>query len=561
MFPALHQRRPARWAAAVAAVTVLSLAAALMAPVPVAAKNGAVGPVSRGPSVLAAWIFLDMDPSHWAAPFVGPMHRLAVIRGYPDGRFYPNKSVSQVEALVMVLRALGYDEDELDPTARYRGLPRAAAWAEPYVALADDIGLLDELPGFNPQKAASRAWVAALLVAAAGVDEEAVEEALGLAPFRDMDDVPPEVRVMVRLAAALGWFQGYPGNWFQPNRPVTRAEMAALIARFLDYEDLPALDGVVRGTIVEVDDEGVTLRERSGTRTYRFAREVTVVVNDRLAGIDDLAPGMKAWAHVVDREIVHISARGKAAQPATFQVTGVIEQLRASGSTLRIRVDGQTYDVDPKVKVYNANNRPIGFKDLQVDWEVQMRGEVRNGRKVVTEIRVLDEGVVERVVKATVYQVDVDAEKLEVVLDGGTRKTRVDAEGVPVYHIGTGGQASKIAFYRLTPGDALELVYENEELVEIRRTGRGSQVIGVIASVTLDGPRRGLMVDLDLDAEKEDLDWYPFAALVDVADELDGRDIRRLDQLRAGFEVRLTLDAQERIIRVVVTGVENDAGR
>jgi len=46
-----------------------------------------------------------------------------------------------------------------------------------------------------------------------------------------------------------------------------------------------------------------------------------------------------------------------------------------------------------------------------------------------------------------------------------------------------------------------------------------------------------------------------------VADELDGRDIRRLDQLRAGFEVRLTLDAQERIIRVVVTGVENDAGR
>ncbi|HEX6988528.1 MAG TPA: S-layer homology domain-containing protein, partial [Bacillota bacterium] len=215
MFQALQRRRPFRLAAVLAAVLVFTLAATLLLPPASAHAQGRGGFIPPGHMKKAAFVFfIDLDDSHWAAPFVGPMHRLSVIRGYPDGRFQPNKPVSQVEALVMVLRALGY-EDQLDPDARYRGLPRAASWAEPYVALADDIGLLDDLPGFNPMRPASRAWVAALLVAAAGVDEDAVEEALGV-EFRDMDDIPAEVRMFVRLAAALGWFKGYPGNWFQP---------------------------------------------------------------------------------------------------------------------------------------------------------------------------------------------------------------------------------------------------------------------------------------------------------------------------------------------------------
>src|SRR5690606_35325913 len=156
-----------------AVVTVVSLAATMILPVAAHAQSKGRGPALLPPGQskkIAFVFFVDMDDSHWAAPFVGPMHRLSVIRGYPDGKFQPNKPVTQAEALVMVLRALGY-EDDLDPKARYRGLPRAAAWAEPYVALADRIGLLDDLPGFNAMKPASRAWVAALLVAAADVDE------------------------------------------------------------------------------------------------------------------------------------------------------------------------------------------------------------------------------------------------------------------------------------------------------------------------------------------------------------------------------------------------------
>lgn len=557
MFRALQQRRLTRLAALVAAVTVVSLAATMVLPAAAHAQGRGPGFMPPGHAKKIAFVFfVDMEDSHWAAPFVGPMHRLSVIRGYPDGKFQPNKPVTQAEALVMVLRALGY-EDDLDPKARYRGLPRAAAWAEPYVALADRIGLLDDLPGFNAMKPASRAWVAALLVAAADVDEDAVEEALGLQAFRDMHDVPAEVRVMVRLAAALGWFKGYPGNWFQPNKPVTRAEMAALIARFLDYDRLPAVDGIVRGTITNVQDDRVTLREQSGTRTYRFADEATVVVNDQLADRDDLRAGMRAWAHVITGEIVHISARGTGdTAPRTFETTGDIERIRV-GRDRQLRVDGRTYDVDDRVEVRDVNNRRMDFEDLQVGWRVRLTGEIRNDQRVVTAIRVLDEGVTERVDQATLYDIDTVDRELDVVFADGSRNSRLDAAGVPVYDVDSRGRRSRIDLARLSPGDALELAYENDKLVEIRRTGRGSEVIGVITEIRLtSGSRGGLTIDRNLDPDVDDEAGYRFAAVVDVSDTVPGLVVRELRDLDEGYVVRLTLNSDDRIIRVVVTATE-----
>ena len=560
MFQALQQRRLSRLAVIVTAVMLFSLAAPMLLPPSEAHAKGPRGFMPPGHMKRATFVFfIDLDDSHWAAPFVGPMHRLSIIRGYPDGKFQPNKPVTQVEALVMIMRALGL-EDELDDVDRYPKLPGAARWAAPYVALADEKGLLDELPEFNPMKPASRAWVAALLVAAAGIDEDAVEEALGI-QFRDMDEIPAELQVFVRLAVTLGWFQGYPGNWFKPNKPVTRAEMAALIARFLEYEDAPAVDGIVRGTITEVDDDGLTLRERGGNRTYAFADELTVVVDGRLADVGDLRAGMRAWAHVLDGEIVHISARGAGDDDGdddkgqAFEVSGPIQGLE-TGNAPQIRVDGRWYDVADDVDVHDADGRRIDFDDLEVGWRVRLSGETREGQRVVTRIRVLDQGSTERVDRVTLYDVDVAGATLDVVYANGNRNSSLDASDAEVYDVDAGGKRTRIRLAALVPGDTLELVYKGNALVEIRRTGKGSEVIGVITQVRLSGSSRGLTIDRNLADDEEDVATYRFAAVVDVADSVPGLTVRDLGDLDEGHVVRVTLTSDNRIIAVLVTGTQ-----
>ena len=54
--------------------------------------------------------FTDVTESNWFSGYVGYCANAGIIIGYPDGTFGPNKPVTGYEALVMLLRAMGYDQ-------------------------------------------------------------------------------------------------------------------------------------------------------------------------------------------------------------------------------------------------------------------------------------------------------------------------------------------------------------------------------------------------------------------------------------------------------------------
>ena len=47
--------------------------------------------------------FLDVSNSHWANKRIKAMALHGIIKGYPGGFFRPNASISQIEALTMIL--------------------------------------------------------------------------------------------------------------------------------------------------------------------------------------------------------------------------------------------------------------------------------------------------------------------------------------------------------------------------------------------------------------------------------------------------------------------------
>ena len=66
-------------------------------------------------------IFPDVKHSHWAAPYINAAVRhpelkeKSIIRGYADGSFGPDKIVSYGEVCTMLLRMLGYKEEDVGP--------------------------------------------------------------------------------------------------------------------------------------------------------------------------------------------------------------------------------------------------------------------------------------------------------------------------------------------------------------------------------------------------------------------------------------------------------------
>ena len=115
-------------------------------------------------------IFPDVKHSHWAAPYINAAVRhpelkeKSIIRGYADGSFGPNKIVSYGEVCTMLLRMLGYKEEDVGPF-----------WPADYIAQAQAIGLTDGVTITDARAAVKRGDAAVLLLNALNTDKKGEE--------------------------------------------------------------------------------------------------------------------------------------------------------------------------------------------------------------------------------------------------------------------------------------------------------------------------------------------------------------------------------------------------
>lgn len=79
-------------------------------------------------------VFQDCTYTHWAAPYVKVAVSNKVITGYPDGTFKPNNNVSLEEAVTVLLRLLGYGDEDFGNT-----------WPYGQISLAQNIGIMDNV--------------------------------------------------------------------------------------------------------------------------------------------------------------------------------------------------------------------------------------------------------------------------------------------------------------------------------------------------------------------------------------------------------------------------------
>ena len=115
-------------------------------------------------------IFPDVKQGHWAAPYINAAVRhpelkeKAIIRGYADGKFGPDKVVSYGEVCTMLLRMLGYKEEDIGPF-----------WPADYLAQAQAIGLTDGISISNVRAAVKRGEAAVMLLNALSTDKKGEE--------------------------------------------------------------------------------------------------------------------------------------------------------------------------------------------------------------------------------------------------------------------------------------------------------------------------------------------------------------------------------------------------
>jgi uncharacterized repeat protein (TIGR02543 family) len=201
--------------------------------------------------------FNDMTGYEWAMKSVQSMAAMGKIKGIGNGKFAPASAAKQIEVLIMTLRYLGL-EDELDSDAllppAYKGM-KPQDWMIPYLELAieNDILTEEEAEDFNPNLPASRSLTAVYIIRALDMVDDAEDMQDDPLPYNDAAAVPEDRIGYVNLITELGLMIGH-NNTFQPNKPLSRAEMAVLFERLYDSEH-----GVWHTITLKVEgDPGIT---------------------------------------------------------------------------------------------------------------------------------------------------------------------------------------------------------------------------------------------------------------------------------------------------------------
>jgi len=240
--------------------------------------------------------FIDSKDVQWAEKSIEKMGAMGILDGIGNGFFKPKNNVTHAEAIAMVLKLTGQeDKSEAIKTEPEFFKGKSDKWSYGYLELALEKGIIipEEDGKFNPRTPAKRYEIAKYVVRALGKRDVAIQNMDQKLSFEDSASIPSTARGYVYVITNLGIMQGSK-NVFQPNKPITRAEMAVLLDRAEgEFDDDLENDNSIESTFLSYDEANslMTLTINKEQVTYKVDPNVPVYKDSTYYTLDTLKAG------------------------------------------------------------------------------------------------------------------------------------------------------------------------------------------------------------------------------------------------------------------------------
>lgn len=150
--------------------------------------------------------------------------------GYTDGTIRPSNNISRAEVATIFFRLLTDEaREQYTTTAGNFTDVKAGMWCNRAIATLTNMGIIKGYTdgSFQPNKSITRAELATIIARFAKLD-------VNTKTFSDINGHWAQKNI--ELAAGNGWINGYEDGTFRPNNNITRAETFAMINRVLDRQ-------------------------------------------------------------------------------------------------------------------------------------------------------------------------------------------------------------------------------------------------------------------------------------------------------------------------------------
>jgi uncharacterized protein YkwD len=170
--------------------------------------------------------YSDVSESFWAKEEIKYISNKGIMKGYKDGTFRPQVSITREQTAIIIVRALNLNvKDRPDP--HFKDVSKTSTYYNYIAAVADEKIMTGSNNRFYPKNTLSRAEMAAILTRAFG---------LTYSSSYTFKDISPDHWAYndIQSLAANGVTIGYNDTSYRPGNTVTRGQFAVFLARILE---------------------------------------------------------------------------------------------------------------------------------------------------------------------------------------------------------------------------------------------------------------------------------------------------------------------------------------
>ncbi|MEQ6356883.1 S-layer homology domain-containing protein [Lysinibacillus sp. M3] len=169
-------------------------------------------------------VYTDVTKGHWAFSDIQSLNTKSLIKGYSNGTFKPEASITRAEAATIIARALNLTTTK-DPSFKDVSKDHYAYSA---IAAVEQAGIIkgQEAGKFNPNGQLSRAEMSAILTRAYKLTGSSK---VNFTDVKSTHWAYSDIQALV----SNNLTGGFPDNTFRPNTQITRAQFSSFLNRCL----------------------------------------------------------------------------------------------------------------------------------------------------------------------------------------------------------------------------------------------------------------------------------------------------------------------------------------
>ncbi|MGE6230507.1 S-layer homology domain-containing protein [Paenibacillus chitinolyticus] len=244
----------------------------------------AVGLTAELAAAVPVQSFSDVG-GHWAETVIRKATELNLVQGYSDGTFHPDGKITRAEFAAMLNRATKQKTDTAAAENPLAGLQNHWSQAEvDKLALLGFIDLGDYKAGFSPDQELTRhemiKWISSGLAQSEPSFKQALEDTEGTllpTPETYKGGISSEQIPYVALVKGTGIVDGFEDGTFRLAQATTRAEVSAILMRFMEVEGNKAEQYTGLNELREV---GLTGSNLTTITKYKYGMDYNGVVRD-----------------------------------------------------------------------------------------------------------------------------------------------------------------------------------------------------------------------------------------------------------------------------------------